>query len=55
MDSRMSQSCRDRRVPFRWQEVMEAVLGMADKFDVLKLGLGLRFIVGVRIIRVGEG
>ena len=35
IDSRMSQSGRDRRVVFRWEEVVEAVLRMADIFTVL--------------------
>ena len=33
IDSRMSQSGRDRRVPFRWQEVVKAVLRMACRIS----------------------
>jgi len=32
-NSRMSQSGRVRRVPFRWQEVVEAVLRMVDMVE----------------------
>ena len=39
IDSRMSQSGTDRRVQFRWEEVVEAVLGMADMFKECFLGI----------------
>ena len=39
IDSRMSQSGRDRRVPFRWQEVVKAVLRTADMAEECFLGV----------------
>ena len=39
IDSRMSQTSRDRTVLFRWQEVVETVLGMADMVEECFLGV----------------
>ena len=38
IDSRMSQSGRDRRFPFRLQEVMGAVLRMVDMYEKMFSG-----------------
>ena len=41
IDNRMSQCGRDRRVPIRWQEVVEAVLRMAYTCVFEKCFLGV--------------